>query len=67
MKNTYEIEVSRNNVTLSAFFTAIKAACKKKGIDFEFDRQEFENPSRNEDARYFVKDDKNIYIQWIYC
>ena len=39
-----EIEVTRSNVSLATFFTAIKKACKAKGIDFEIDRELFENP-----------------------
>jgi len=57
----YSVEVSRNNVTLSAFLSEVKAACKKKGIDFNFDREEFENPFRNESSSYYVKDGIQFY------
>lgn len=53
---TYEVEVSRNNVTLSAFFSAVKAACKKKGSECNVIREEFEKPIAEYNISYHVKD-----------
>jgi len=49
-----EVEVSRQNVTVAEFFRAIKAACEKKGLAFDLDRETFENPSRPSDDTYSV-------------
>jgi hypothetical protein len=55
------VEVTRNNVSLSAFFSAIKKACETKGISLDLDRDLFENPpGGGSDVRYSVKDGKRI-------
>ena len=56
----YQIEVTRNNVTLAQFLTACRAECKKRNIGFEIDRQEFENPTNECNTHYYVKDNKKI-------
>ena len=54
-----EIEVTRSNVSLATFLSAIKTACKAKGIDFDFDIELFENPpGGGSDSRYYVKNGK---------
>lgn len=50
------IELQRNNVTVAEFFSAIKAACKKKGMSFDLDRENFENPHGLSDDTYTVRD-----------
>ena len=57
------VEMQRNDITLSQFFSQIKTECKKKGLDFslERDRKEFENPPRLTNIHYYIKDDKQIY------
>jgi hypothetical protein len=52
----YSIQVSRHNVTLAQFLGEVKNSCKRKGIPFDLDRDEFENPSRPCNTRYHVKD-----------
>lgn len=50
------VEVERNNVTLAAFFRAIKRACDHKGMEHTVDRTEFQNPTVEYDDTYFVHD-----------
>lgn len=57
---TYEIELTRNNVTPAKFFAEIRFACKKKGIDFGLELSEFAEPVQECDARYHVIGDKKI-------
>lgn len=61
---TNHIEMQRSGITLSQFFSQIKTECKKKGLDFslERDRKEFENPPLLSNTYYYIKDDKQIYI-----
>ena len=63
-KNYKMVEMQRNNVTLSQFFSQIKTECKKKGLGFslERDRKEFENPPFLNNNYYYIKDDKQICI-----
>lgn len=56
----YAIELTRNNVTPAKFFAEIRFACKKKGIDFDLDLDEFVNPSQTYNSSYIVKDGKKI-------
>lgn len=56
----YEIELQRRNVTPAKFFAEIRFACKKKGIDFGLDLNEFMQPSFKFDSRYTVIGDKKI-------
>lgn len=56
-----QVEIQRNNVTLNAFFTAVKAACIRKGLECNIDRDMFENPAINENSRYYVKDGVKHY------
>lgn len=49
----YQIEISRNNITLAQFFAMVKFECKKKGIDFYMTKEEFENPPSIINNRYF--------------
>lgn len=57
---TYAIELTRNNVTPAKFFAEIRFACKKKGIDFGLELEEFANPTQRSNASYIVKDGKKI-------
>ena len=52
----YNIELQRNNVTLTEFFSYIKSQCAKKGIDFGLYQDEFENPTNPYEFSYLVKD-----------
>lgn len=54
----YSVEVQRNNLTLSAFLSAVKAACKTKGIDFNLSRDELEKPASEYMNSYSVIDGK---------
>lgn len=56
----YEIELERNNVTPAKFLAEIRFACKKKGITFELDLDQFVNPIQQSDSSYFLKDGKKI-------
>lgn len=56
----YSIELTRSNVTPAKFFAEIRFACKKKGIDFAMELDEFVSPSREWNSRYIVKDGKKI-------
>ena len=56
----YEIELQRSNVTPAKFFAEIRFACKKKGIEFNLDLDEFASPSHTYNASYFVIGDKKI-------
>ncbi len=56
----WEIELTRNNVTPAKFFAEIRFACKKKGIDFGLDLEQFANPVRQYNSRYTVIDGKKI-------
>ena len=51
---TYEIEITRNNVTPAKFFAEIRFACKKKGIDFGLELEQFVNPVQPSNHRYAV-------------
>ena len=48
----WEIELTRNNVTPAKFFAEIRFACKKKGIDFGLDLEQFANPVQQYNSRY---------------
>lgn len=52
----YHIEITRNNVTLAQFLAYCRAECKKKGIDFNINREEFENPATEYMNSYSVID-----------
>lgn len=54
----YHIEIQRNNVTLAQFLQYCKTQCKKKGIDFNINREEFENPATEYMNSYSVIGDK---------
>ena len=56
----WEIELTRNNVTPAKFFAEIRFACKKKGIDFGLDLEQFANPVQQYNSRYTVIDGKKI-------
>lgn len=56
----YSIELSRSNVTPAKFFAEIRFACKKKGIDFNLELDQFANPIQPGDCHYIVKDGKKI-------
>lgn len=56
----YEIEITRNNVTPAKFFAEIRFACKKKGIDFGLELEQFANPIQPGNSSYIVKDGKKI-------
>lgn len=51
---TYEIEITRNNVTPAKFFAEIRFACKKKGIDFGLELEQFINPIQPGNHHYAV-------------
>jgi len=55
---TTMIEIQRNNVTVSEFLSYIKSQCRKKGITFDFDRENFENPTKEYGKGYIVIDGK---------
>jgi hypothetical protein len=55
-----EIEIQVNNVTPSQFFAYIRKMCKKKGIDFDIELDEFKNPTQRWNSRYYVIEDKMI-------
>ncbi|MBO6267124.1 MAG: hypothetical protein J6M06_02705 [Synergistaceae bacterium] len=63
----YSIELTRNNVTPAKFFAEIRFACKKKGLDFGLDFDEFVSPSRLCNIWYVVKDGKKICHAGDYC
>jgi hypothetical protein len=52
----YHIELTRNNVTIAQFLAAVRYACKAKGVEIGFSRDEFENPARIYNDHYWVKD-----------
>lgn len=56
-----QVEVIRSNITLSAFFAAIKAATARKGTDMTIDKDFFENPPTSESSSYYIKDGEKIY------
>ena len=56
----YEIEITRHNVTPAKFFAEIRFACKKKGIDFCLDMEQFVSPVQPGLWRYVVHDGKKI-------
>ena len=56
----YEIELTRRNVTPAKFFAEIRFACKKKGIDFGLDLDEFLDPTVRMNCSYVVIGDKKI-------
>jgi hypothetical protein len=62
-----QVEVQRNNVTLNAFFAAIKSACAIKGMELNIDRDIFENTKINEDSRYYIKDGVKHYSYNGFC
>ena len=55
---TTEIEIQRNNVSVSEFLNYIKNQCGKKGMTFDFDRGNFENPTEEYSSSYSVIDGK---------
>jgi len=60
----YQVEITRNNVTLAQFFAAVRATCKAKGIDFCIDREEFESPQGEGHTSYRVIDGiKKCYFE----
>lgn len=60
----YQIEITRNNVTLAQFLASCKFECKKKGIDFNIEREEFENPQSEGLTSYRVIDGiKKCYFE----
>lgn len=54
----YEIEVTRTNVTPAQFLSAVRAACKAKGIEFGIETEDFKNPRQLNDIHYTVIDGK---------
>ena len=50
------IEIQRYNVTLSEFFRYVKKQCEKKGLYFEIDKADFENPPSECGSSYTVVD-----------
>jgi hypothetical protein len=52
----YQIEITRNNVTLAQFMASVKHACKQKGIPFDIDRDMFEHPDNEYSQSYTVID-----------
>jgi hypothetical protein len=60
----YQIEISRNNVTLAQFFAMVKFECKKRGIDFYLNKDEFENPTSEYLSSYtIIGDKKKCYFE----
>lgn len=57
---TYEIELQRRGITPAKFFAEIRFACKKKGIDFGLEMDQFVTPIQPGNYRYFVQDGKKI-------
>ena len=57
---TYEIEITRNNVTPAKFFAEIRFACKKKGIDFGLELEQFVNPIQPSNHHYAVINGKKV-------
>ena len=47
-------------MTPAKFFAEIRFACKKKGIDFGLDLEQFANPVQQYNSRYTVIDGKKI-------
>ena len=62
MATNYEIEITRQNVTLSEFMAYCRTRCKQKGIDFYINKKEFENPPQPMNNRYYIKGGKKICI-----
>lgn len=56
----YSIELTRHNVTPAKFFAEIRFACKKKGIDFGLDLEQFVSPIQPGNYRYTVIGDKKV-------
>ena len=57
----YHIEIERTNVTVKQFLSYVKKQCEAKGIGYggvSFD--DFTNPTRPDDSRYFVLEDKAV-------
>lgn len=60
----YQVEITRNNVTLAQFLAAVRATCKAKGIDCYVDREEFESPQSEGHTSYRVIDGiKKCYFE----
>lgn len=57
---TYAIELIRNNVTPAKFFAEIRFACKRKGIDFGLDLEQFVNPIQPGNYRYDVINSEKV-------
>lgn len=55
-----QLEITRNNVTLADFLSAVKRKCEERGMGFGVERDIFENPIHPSDSRYYVKDGKKI-------
>ena len=58
--NNYSIEITRRNVTLAQFLAAVRHECKRKGLYFEIEKKEFENPANPCNTWYIVKEGKKI-------
>lgn len=58
----YLIEIERNNVTLSQFLSYIRSRCKKRGIDFGIEKEDFLSPTIPYNVSYRVIDgEKHCY------
>lgn len=55
----YQIEITRNNITLAGFLAQCKFECKQKGIDFDIELKEFKNPTRINDTSYLFPKNSN--------
>ena len=55
-----QTEVTRTNVTLSAFFAAVKAATARKGTEPTIDKDFFLNPPTSESSSYYIKDGRKV-------
>ncbi|MDR1915979.1 MAG: hypothetical protein LBQ58_05335 [Synergistaceae bacterium] len=57
----YQLEIQRNNVTPSEFFSYIRKRCKVKGIEpgIDLDLDQFAN-HQGSDYRYYVEDEQKI-------
>ena len=56
----YSIELTRRNVTPAKFFAQIRFYCKKNGIDFGLDLNDFLNPAVQMNCSYTVIGGKKI-------
>lgn len=62
----YTIEITRNNVTPAKFFAEIRFACKKKGIDFDLELDQFAEPIQKNNCWYHIIGGKKIYYSGNY-